>query len=69
MQRTAISYAKQFSMPLCTENEYGIFDVAYPDGSILSCFHSIGEAVNRIGECIVHFPVTGAFCHSSEVAL
>lgn len=69
MQRTAISYAKQFNLPLCTKNEYGVYDVAYPDGSILSAFTSIKEVVNRIGECVVHYPVTGAFAHSSEVSL
>jgi hypothetical protein len=68
MLRTAISYAKKFSRPLATKNEYGVWDVAFADGRVDTGYRTGSDVLANHPVCVMHFPVTGAFCWSEEVA-
>ena len=61
-RRSALAYARRFSTPFATRNEYNVWDVAYPGGEIIAALPTIDDVIREVGDCVVlHYPATGAF--------
>jgi hypothetical protein len=66
MARSATAYAKKFGRAVATKNEYGVWDVFFADGRTERGYRTGYQVITAHPLCVMHFPVTGAFCYSED---